>query len=151
MKKAREFMTRDLTSVMEDTPLKVVAELLSLRGVNGIPVVNMNNEVTGWISERDLITNIFPEKVKIENPDLIGFMNLSQVVKKLTQVGHAKVKDYMSKTFHPVKEDTPAADVAELMLHKDLKRVPVIRNKRLVGVVDRASLAHILLEEGSLD
>ncbi|MFH1683377.1 MAG: CBS domain-containing protein [Candidatus Margulisiibacteriota bacterium] len=151
MKKVKDIMTRDLTSVTEDTPLIEVAELLSLRGVNGIPVVNMENMVTGWISERDLITNIFPEKVKIENPDVIGFANLSQVVKKLTQVGQAKVKDYMSKTFNPVKEDTPAADVAEVMLHKDLKRVPVIRDKRLIGVVDRASLAYLLLEEGSFE
>jgi len=151
MKKVKDFITRDLTSVTEDTPLKEVAELLSLRGVNGIPVVNMKNEVTGWISERDLITSIFPEKVKFENPDVIGFSNLSQVVKKLTQVGHAMVKDYMSKTFYPVKEDTPAADVAELMLHNNLKRVPVLRNNRLVGVVDRASLSAIILEEGSLD
>ena len=144
-------MTRDLTAVTEDTPLKDVAELLALRGVNGIPVVNMQNEVTGWISERDLITSIFPEKVKIENPDLIGLAGLSGVVKKLSQVGSAKVKDYMSKNVNPVKEDTLCADVAELMLNKDLKRVPVVRNKRLVGVVDRVSLAHILLEEGSLD
>ncbi|MBN2058019.1 MAG: CBS domain-containing protein [Candidatus Saganbacteria bacterium] len=151
MKKVKDIMSRDLTSVTEDTPLKDVAEVLSLRGINGIPVVNNKNEVSGWISERDLITNIFPEKVKIENPDVIGLGNLSQVVKKLTQVGSAKVKDYMSKTFFPVKEDTSAADVAELMLHKDLKRVPVVRDKRLIGVVDRVSLAHILLEEGSLD
>ena len=151
MKKVKDIMTRDLTSVTEDTSLKDVAEVLSLRGINGIPVVNHKNEVTGWISERDLITNIFPEKVKIENPDVIGLGNLSQVVKKLTQVGSAKVKDYMSKTFHPVKEETSAADVAELMLHKDLKRLPVLREKRLIGVVDRVSLAHILLEEGSLD
>lgn len=151
MKRVKEFLTRDLTSVTEDTPLKDVAELLSLRGVNGIPVVNMKNEVTGWISERDLITSIFPEKFQVENPDLIGFMNLSRVVKKLTQVGQAMVKDYMSRTFHPVKEETLASDVADIMLQKNLKRIPVLRNKRLVGVVDRASLAHILLEEGSLD
>ena len=151
MKKVKDIMTRDLTSVTEDTPLIEVAELLSLRGVNGIPVVNMENKVTGWISERDLITNIFPEKVKIENPDIIGLANLSQVVKKLTQVGQAKVKDYMSKTISPVKEDTPAADVAELMLHKDLKRVPVLRYTRLIGVVERVSLAYLLLEEGSFE
>jgi CBS domain-containing protein len=151
MKKVKDFMTRDLSSVTEDTSLKDVTELLSLRGLNGVPVVNNQNEVTGWISERDIISSIFPEKVKIENPDVIGFSNLSQVVKKLTQVGQAMVKDYMSKTFNPVKEDTPARDVAELMLHKDLKRVPVLRNKRLVGVVDRVNLAHLILEEGSLD
>jgi len=151
MKKVKDIMTRDLTSVTEDTPLKDVAEILSLRGVNGIPVVNMNNEVTGWISERDLITSIFPEKVKIENPDVVSFTNLSSVVKKLTQMGEAMVKDYLSKKYFPVTEELSAADVAELMLHNNLKRVPVVRNKRLVGVVERASLSHILLEEGSLE
>ncbi len=151
MKKVEDFITRDLTSVTEDTPLKEVAELLSLRELIGIPVVNRENEVTGWISETDIIASIFPEKVKIENPDVIYFMNLSQVVKKLTQVGQAMVSDYMIRNVCCVKEDTPASDVVELMLHKDFKRVPVVRNKRLVGVVDRSSLSRILLEEGSID
>ena len=151
MKKVKDFITRDLTSVTEDTPLKEVAELLSLRELIGIPVVNQENEVTGWISETDIIASIFPEKVKIENPDVIYFMNLSHVVKKLTQVGQAMVSDYMIRNVYRVKEDTPASDVVELMLHKDFKRVPVVRNKRLVGVVDRSSLSRILLEEGSID
>lgn len=151
MKKVKDFITRDLTSVTEDTPLREVAELLSLRELIGIPVVNQENEVTGWISETDIIASIFPEKVKIENPDVIYFMNLSQVVKKLTQVGQAMVSDYMIRNVYRVKEDTPASDVVELMLHKDFKRVPVVRNKRLVGVVDRSSLSRILLEEGSID
>ena len=151
MKKVKDFITRDLTSVTEDTPLKEVAELLSIRELIGIPVVNKKNEVTGWISETDIITSIFPEKVKIENPDVIHFMNISQVVKKLTQVGQAMVRDYMIKDVYFVEEDTPASYVVELMLHKDFKRVPVVRNKRLVGIVDRSSLSRILLEEGSID
>jgi len=151
MKKVKDFITRDLTSVTEDTPLKEVAELLSLRALIGIPVVNRENEVTGWISETDIIASIFPERVKIENPDVIYFMNLSHVVKKLSQVGQAMVSDYMIRNVYRVKEDTPASDVVELMLHKDFKRVPVVRNKRLVGVVDRSSLSRILLEEGSID
>ena len=151
MKKVKDFITRDLTSVTGDTPLREVAELLSLRELIGIPVVNQENEVMGWISETDIIASIFPEKVKIENPDVIYLMNLSHVVKKLTQVGQAMVKDYMIKSVSCVKEDTPASDVVELMLHKDFKRVPVVRNKRLVGVVDRSSLSRILLEKGSID
>jgi len=142
-------MTRDLTAVTEDAPLIEAAEILSLRELSGMPVVNKQNEVVGYISEKDIITSIFPEQVKIENPDVIGFGNLSQVVKKLNQVGEANVKDYMSKHASCVKEDTPAPDVAAIMLNKDLKRVPVIRNKRLVGIVDRSSLSRILLEEGS--
>jgi CBS domain-containing protein len=151
MKRVKDFITRDLTSVTEDTPLKEVAELLSLRELSGIPIVNKENEVMGFITEADIITSIFPEQVRIENPDVIGFMNLSQIVKKLSRVGQAMVKDYMKKAPATVTEETPASDVAEIMLHKDLKRIPVVRNKRLVGVVDRASLSRILLEEGSLE
>ncbi len=150
MRKARDFMTRDLTSVTEETTLKEAAEILALRALSGMPVVNDQNEVTGFISEQDIITSIFPEEVKIENPDVIGFTNLSQVVKKLTRVGHPVVKDYMSRRVTCVKEDSPAAEVVEIMLHKDLSRVPVLRNKRLVGIVDRASLSRIVLEEGSI-
>jgi CBS domain-containing protein len=151
MKKARDFITRDLTSVTESTSLKDVAELLALRGIPGIPVVNQENKVTGWISERDIISSIFPEREKIENPDLIGFMNLSKIIKKLTLAGQAKVKDYMNKQASIVKEDTPAADVAEIMLQKNLKRLPVVRDNRLVGIVDRVSLAYVLLEEGTFN
>ncbi len=151
MKKVKDFITRDLTSATEDTLLKDVAELLSLRSLSGIPVVNKQNEVTGYISEKDIIASIFPEQVKFENPDVIGFSNLSQVVKKLNRAGQATVRDYMSKRVNCVTENTPAPDVAQLMIHKDLKRVPVIRNKRLVGVVDRSSLSSILLEEGTLE
>ncbi len=144
-------MTRDLTSVTEDTALKDVAELLSMRALSGIPVVTMQNEVVGYISEKDIITSMFPEKVKIENPDIVGFTNLSHIVKKLSRVGDARVADYMDKNVTIIKEDTPTSDVAELMLHKDLKRVPVVRNRRLVGMVDRSSLSCILLEEGCLE
>lgn len=151
MKKVKDFMTRDLTSVTEDTPLKEVAELLSMRALSGIPVVNKENEVVGYISEKDIITSMFPEKVKIENTDILGFTHLSQVVKKLGTVGQAKVKDYMDQNFIVVTEETPTPDVAEIMLHKDLKRVPVVRNRRLIGIVDRSSLSCILLEEGCLE
>lgn len=151
MKKVRDFMTRDLTSVIEDTPLKEVAELLSLRELSGIPVVNKENEVTGFISEKDIITSIFPEQIGIETPTVIGIMNLSQIIKKLSRVGAAMVKDYMTEKPTCVREDTPTSDVAQIMLQKNLKRLPVIRNKRLVGIVDRASLSRILLKEGSLD
>ncbi|PIS28802.1 hypothetical protein COT42_07000 [Candidatus Saganbacteria bacterium CG08_land_8_20_14_0_20_45_16] len=150
MKIAKDFMTRDLTSVTEEAPLREVAELLSLHALSGVPVVNKENIVIGFISEKDIVTSIFPEKLRLENPDMIGFHNLSQLVKKLSLVGQALVKDYMSKEVHTVSEEATLADVAEIMLQKDLQRVPVTRHKRLVGIADRSTISSILLEEGSL-
>jgi len=150
MKIAKDFMTRDLTSVTEEAPLREVAELLSLHALSGVPVVNKENIVIGFISEKDIVTSIFPEKLRLENPDMIGFHNLSQLGKKLSLVGQALVKDYMSKEVHTVSEEATLADVAEIMLQKDLQRVPVTRHKRLVGIADRSTISSILLEEGSL-
>ena len=151
MKKAKDFLTRDLTSVTEDTTLKKAAEIISWRSFDGVPIVNDNNEVTGYLSERNILTAIFPEQVQVENPDIITFSSLSTIITKLGQAGEAKVSDYMSK--HPfwVKEDTPATDMAALMINKNIKRLPVVRNKKLIGVVDRANLSRILIEGGSLD
>ena len=151
MKKVKDFITRDLTSVAEDTPLREVAQLLSWRGLSGVPVVNEENIVIGFISEKDIITSIFPEQVKIENPDLIRIDNLSQIVKKLTSVGEALVKDYMNKNIICASEDTPISDVAGIMLRRGIKRLPVLRDKKLVGVVDRANLVQVLIERGTLD
>ena len=107
--------------------------------------------MTGYLSERNILTAIFPEQVKVENPEVINIGSLSQVITKLSTVGDARVKDYMSKHPFTIKEDTPATDMAALMINKDIKRLPVVKNKKLVGVVDRATLSRILIEGGSLD
>ena len=150
MKKVRDFMTRDLTSVTEDASLQEAAELLSLHALSGMPVVDRENIVTGYISEKDIVASIFPEKIKVENPDVVGFGNFSQVIKKLGRVGKARVLDYMIKNVEVVTEDTSVGDVAEIMIQKDLRRISVVRNKRLVGIVDRSSISSIILEEGSI-
>jgi len=151
MKKVKDFITRDLTSVTPETPLREVAEILSWRGLSGVPVVNETNEVIAFISEKDIITSIFPEQVRIENPDLIRIGNLSELIKKLTLVGEALVKDYMNENIICATEEMPISDVAGIMLRKGIKRLPVLRYKKLVGVVDRANLTRVLLEKGGLD
>ena len=151
MKKVKEFMTRDLTSVTEDTSLKDVAELLSIRALSGVPVVNQDNVVTGFISEKDIIISIFPERFRMENADVIGISNLSRLVTKMSQVGQAKVKDYMNTNIFCVTEDSQASDVAEIMINRDIMRLPVVKDRKLVGIVDRSSLSRIMLEEGTLE
>ena len=80
MKRAKDFLTRDLTSVTEDTSLKEAAEIISWRAFSGVPVVNDKNEVTGFISEQNILTAIFPEQVKVENPDVITLQGLTNII-----------------------------------------------------------------------
>lgn len=140
-------MNRDLASLTEDVSLKEAAEILSWRSLSGLPVVDRDNKVIGFISEKDIISSIFPEQVNPESSDVVGLVGLSQVVKKLGQKGQAKVKDFMTRDPVCVKEEDSALDVARLMLNKNIDRLPVTRNKMLIGIVDRANLSRILLEE----
>jgi CBS domain-containing protein len=145
--KAKDLMSRDLTSVREEAPLKEAAAILSQNELSGVPVLNASGQAVGFISEKDIISSTLPNGAHILNPEIISLANLSQVVKKLSRVGAARVKDYMSETLYYVTEDAPLSDVIELMLEKDLKRLPVLRDKKLVGMIERANLTKAALEE----
>jgi CBS domain-containing protein len=145
--KAKDLMSRDLTSVREEAPLKEAAALLSENELSGVPVLNASGEVIGFISEKDIISSALPNGLQISNPEVVSLADLSQVLKRLGRVGKAKVKDYMSETLIFVAEDAPLSKVIELMLEKDLKRLPVLRDKQLVGIIERTTLSKLAMEE----
>lgn len=146
--KAKDLMSRDLTSVQDEAPLKEAAMLLSRNELSGVPVLNASGEVIGFISEKDIISSTLPNGLQIRNPEVVSLSDISQVLKRLSRTGKAKVRDYMSETLLFVTEDTPLSKVIELMLEKDLKRLPVLRNKRLAGIIERTTLSKLAMEEG---
>ncbi|MFH1683427.1 MAG: CBS domain-containing protein [Candidatus Margulisiibacteriota bacterium] len=146
--KAKDLMKLDLTSVSDTARLKEAAGLLAKTHLSGLPVVNDKNQVIGFISERDIIAAAFPETILTKTPEIISLANLSLIVKKLSSKGNLKVKDYLSHELYHVGEETPLHDIIELMLEKNLKRLPVSRDKQLVGIIERATLSRVALEQG---
>jgi CBS domain-containing protein len=144
VKKVRDIMIRDITAVSEDTTLKEVAKILARIRVSGIPVVNDKHEVIGFISEADIIHSVAPSKGRgVE----FFLHNFAELTRKMSQVGEKKVKDYMSKKVELVSEDEDIYTLADLMLRRNYKILPVVREKRLVGVVSRAEVCRALMEE----
>src|SRR5919202_1561678 len=110
--KVGEIMTRDVISVAEDTPVREVARMLDTHRISGVPVCDRAGHMVGVISEFDLIAK--PEA---------------------RSAGEAMTRDVIS-----VMEDTDADEVRYLLVHRRIKRVPVLRGQRLVGIVSRADL-----------
>ena len=130
----KEIMTEEPFSVTPDTTLKEVANLLFKHRISGLPVLDSNGSVVGLITNRDLIRAAMPDyKSLISNLALTyeaaPFENL------LRQEDRITVKELMSTNVYAVEEDASVVEVAAVMLFKDIRRVPVVRNNKLVGLV----------------
>lgn len=144
--KVKDIMTKDLTAVSETTTLEEVARILSRGRYAGLPVVDDEQRVIGFISEKDLIESAFPGQLG-GAVDMIFIRNWAQTYVRLSQVGERQVKDFMTREPVCVTEGDTDVHLAELMVREKKKIVPVVREGRLVGIVSRADLCRVLMEK----
>ncbi|MBC7074938.1 MAG: CBS domain-containing protein [Syntrophomonadaceae bacterium] len=145
---ARDIMTRDVVTVKPDEEIEKVAQLLVENKISGIPVVDDDQHIVGIITEKDLIVRagelkvpfyitLFDSIIFLENP--IRFSN------SLKQYTASKVGDAMTKEVWAVKEDEEVSKVVEIMQKKNINRVPVVRNGKLVGIISRNDVLKVLV------
>lgn len=108
---AKHIMTRDVVTVRPTTSVKDLARILIRNQISGAPVVNEAGKILGIVSEADIVS------------------------KRARQV-----RNIMSKKVVSIEEETPVEKIARLMIMHKLKRLPVIRGQRLVGIVSRADI-----------
>ena len=140
--KAKDIMTVEVVTATEDTPIQsIVASMLKNR-ISAVPIVDDRQGVIGIVSEGDLMNR--PEAGTfrsrswwlslIEDPT-------SQANDFLKAYGN-KAADVMTRKIVTAEEDEPVSSVAEKLERHRIKRVPVVRNGRLVGIISRANLLH---------
>lgn len=143
--KVKKLMTRDLTSVTEETSLKDAARILANHTLSGLPVVDNQYKLVGFISERDIIKSAFPGMFGSRDEFIVH--NFAQLYNQLSSIGEKLVRDFMTRDVQSVTEEMTAEEVAELMLNQNYKIIPVVRDNRLVGVINRAQLCRFLMEK----
>jgi len=136
---AKEVMSKAVTAVGMDTPLREVAEVMAGRGISGVPVLDQNNTVVGVISERDFLDAFGPAGAKsfmeVLATCLAGTGCIAVTARK------QKVKEIMTTPPICVGEETPAFEIARIFAEKRINRVPVVDGSgRLVGIVSRADI-----------
>jgi CBS domain-containing protein len=131
--RVRDVMSSPVVCVPPDMPLKEVADLLVTRAISAVPVVD-GGELVGIVSEADLVPLELapdPRAHLIPPADLPG--HLPKVA------GEA-----MTRTVVALPEDADAAEAGRLMLERRIKSVPVLRGRRVVGIVARRDLLEVL-------
>lgn len=139
---ARELMTPEVISVGPDEPTQKVAQVLLEHGISAVPVVEADGVPVGMVSEGDLIGRSEQDRVARREWWLAlftGRQRLEELQPKLVAPGRT-ARDVMSAPVITVTEDTDASEIARLLASYHIKRVPVLRDGHLVGIVSRADL-----------
>ena len=140
--RARELMTTTVVTVGPETRLADVAHLLADRGISAVPVVGADGVVQGIVTEADLVRRLAGEAAARPRGWLAGLLARRP---DATAEGYARLHgqragDVMTTALVTVEEDTPAEEIARLMEERRVKRVPVLRAGRMVGIVSGADL-----------
>jgi CBS domain-containing protein len=147
--KAGDLMTRDVAVVHPETSLLEAVKLMAGRRISGVPVVDDAGTIVGMLSEGDLVRwhEGYTERQARWLDMLAEGFELAPAFLQGIQEQHRKVKSVMSSGATTVTEDVPAREVANLMYEKNIKRVPVVRDGRLVGIVARFDLIRALAQK----
>lgn len=142
---AKDIMTAPVVTITPDTPVQEIAELLLERRISGVPVV-AGGEVVGMVNEGDLLRRheIGTDSDTLERSWWARVIGRDQVAADYVKSHARKAKDIMSLHVASVAEDSPAGQIASIFQARHIRRIPVLRDKQLVGIVTRADLVRAL-------
>jgi len=138
------FMTRRVATVTPDAPILEAARLMLVHRVSGLPVIDATGRVVGIVSEHDLLRHRDGGDEKqpahwlqlmIEHPEKVG---------ELAQFQNRKVSEVMTKNPITVAPATSLGEACRLIEDGGIKRLPVVQDGKLVGVIARADLVRAL-------
>jgi CBS domain-containing protein len=141
---AGDVMTRNVISVAADAPAMQAVTLMLKHRISGLPVVDVNGAVVGVVTEGDFLrrTELGTQR---RRPRWLEFvLGPGRLATEYVNACGRKVSDVMTADPCTIAEWTPLEEVVQLMERRRIKRVPVVRDGRLVGIVSRANLLQAL-------
>jgi CBS domain-containing protein/mannitol/fructose-specific phosphotransferase system IIA component (Ntr-type) len=132
----RELMTERPRTIGPDAPLRSAVLDMVRAGLGGLPVVDGDNRVIGMLSERELLRDLLSHYL----PRAGGAAGAPPPASS-----RRTVRDLMTRQVLCVAPEQPLAEVASLMLNKDVDRVPVVKDGRLVGFLTRGDIVRKLI------
>jgi len=138
--RAHQIMTRPVITVTPETTIVDAANLMLQRHVSGLPVVDAAGKLVGVVSEGDFIRRSEIGTGRKRGRWLRFILGPGKSASDFVHEHGHKVGEVMTKTPLTITEDTALAEIVALMEKNNVKRLPVMRGDKLVGIVSRANL-----------
>ena len=143
---AEKLMNRDLTALSEDELVIDALHVLYSQRLSGVPVVRDDWVLVGFLSEKDILQGAVPTYLEILAQSTFLDACEGNLLRRLCAMGEQKVKDLMTKDPVYVTPEASLMTVADLMLRKKIKRLPVVQDGKLVGIIDRGAFFEFIME-----
>ena len=142
--RARDVMTSRVKTISPDADVKAVAKLLATGRISAVPVVDRKGHVLGMVSEGDLLRRPETGTTKRRSWWLQLLADPRDLARDYAKSRAVRARDVMSSPVISVAPATDLADVADLLESRGIKRVPVMQNGKLVGIVSRRDIVRAL-------
>jgi CBS domain-containing protein len=142
--RAIDVMVRDVVTVHPETDVAEAIRLLTEHDVSALPVVDSAGNLVGVLGEADLIHRVEIGTEKRRPWWQEAVTGASTLATDFAKSHGKKVGEIMTSAVISVSEDTLLSEIATLLERKGIKRVPVVTNGKLVGIVSRSNLIQAL-------
>ncbi len=134
--KVRELMLKKFITLTPENTYQEAVALLYKNNINGAAVVNKDNELVGYVSEKDLFRILYPYyKSFYEHPE--SYTDGEKREEKAQEIRLHPVESFMNKAPLTVEPDMPVMNAGALMLANRVHQFPVIENNKVVGMISR--------------
>lgn len=138
-----DVMTHTVVSVMPGHSVSHAAQIMLDHRVSGVPVVDDGGHLVGILTEGDLLRRV-EYGLAGSMPHWIGAISPEGAARDFVKSHSWRVGDVMSKPVVTVQDTTPLVEVAVLFGTRGIKRAPVVRDGRLVGLISRSDMLRVI-------
>jgi CBS domain-containing protein len=149
---AKDVMTARVITVTPETTVQELAKLLAEKEISGAPVVEADGRLVGIVSEGDLLHRAetgTERRVQRRRSWWLDSVAAEEAARDYVRAHGRMVRDIMTANVIAVSETTDLAEIATVLETKRVKRVPVLRDGKVVGIVSRANLVRALATTSS--
>jgi CBS domain-containing protein len=138
--KAKDVMTPDVLTVAEDSSILEAIRLMLQRRISGLPVVDASGALVGMVTEGDLLRRVELGTERQRTRWIEFLVGPGRQAGDYARAHGRKVRDVMTREVHTVPEHATLNDALDSMERYRVKRVPVMRGHKMIGLITRSNL-----------
>ena len=141
---AKDIMTPNVVTIAPSLGIEEIAQLLLSCNISGVPVVDAEDRLIGLVSEGDLLRRLEDGTGRRRSWWLNLLTGPEERAREFVKTHGRRAEDVMTREVMTVTADTPVGEIAQILERRRIKRVPVVEDGKIVGIVSRANLLHCL-------